>query len=80
MSRLTAAVIGCGDVSVVHTAAITKMDDVALVGFCDPDDLVVFISVGVFNVNAQNPEPPRKFADHDIGNKRDFRHYPPDLM
>ena len=33
----TAAVIGCGDVSVVHLEAIAKLDGVDLVGVCDVD-------------------------------------------
>jgi len=33
----TAAVIGCGDVSVVHFDAIAHLPDVELVGICDPD-------------------------------------------
>lgn len=33
----TAAVIGCGDVSVVHLAAIEGLDDVTLAGVCDAD-------------------------------------------
>jgi len=33
----TAAVIGCGDVSVVHLEAIAKLDGVDLVGVCDTD-------------------------------------------
>jgi len=32
-----AAVVGCGDVSVVHLQAIEKLDDVDLVGVCDTD-------------------------------------------
>ncbi|SEQ43894.1 Gfo/Idh/MocA family protein [Microlunatus flavus] len=32
-----AAVVGCGDISVVHLAAIEAMDDVELVGVCDAD-------------------------------------------
>jgi len=32
-----AAVVGCGDVSVVHLQAIEKLDDVVLVGVCDTD-------------------------------------------
>ena len=32
-----AAVVGCGDVSVVHLQAIEKLDDVELVGVCDTD-------------------------------------------
>jgi predicted dehydrogenase len=32
-----AAVVGCGDVSVVHLQAIAKLDDVELVGVCDTD-------------------------------------------
>jgi UDP-N-acetyl-2-amino-2-deoxyglucuronate dehydrogenase len=37
MTMTTAAVIGCGDVSVVHLDALAKLDDVELVGVCDPD-------------------------------------------
>src|SRR5438034_814904 len=33
----TAAVIGCGDVSVVHLQAITSLDGIDLVGVCDTD-------------------------------------------
>jgi UDP-N-acetyl-2-amino-2-deoxyglucuronate dehydrogenase len=33
----TAAVIGCGDVSVVHLQAIANLEDVDLVGVCDTD-------------------------------------------
>jgi predicted dehydrogenase len=33
------AVIGCGDVSVVHLQAIDKLDDVDLVGVCDIDQV-----------------------------------------
>jgi UDP-N-acetyl-2-amino-2-deoxyglucuronate dehydrogenase len=33
----TAAVIGCGDVSVVHLRAITDLDGIDLVGVCDTD-------------------------------------------
>ncbi|RSM69624.1 gfo/Idh/MocA family oxidoreductase [Actinoplanes sp. ATCC 53533] len=32
-----AAVVGCGDVSVVHLQAIAKLDEVELVGVCDTD-------------------------------------------
>ncbi|MDZ8171155.1 Gfo/Idh/MocA family protein [Microbacterium xanthum] len=38
MSRHRVAVIGCGDVSAVHLAAIDQNDAVELVGVCDPDD------------------------------------------
>jgi UDP-N-acetyl-2-amino-2-deoxyglucuronate dehydrogenase len=33
----TAAVVGCGDVSIVHLQAIEKLDGVDLVGVCDTD-------------------------------------------
>lgn len=33
----TAAIIGCGDISTVHFAAIATMDDVQLVAVCDTD-------------------------------------------
>ena len=33
----TAAIIGCGDVSIIHTEALAEMDDVTLVGVCDTD-------------------------------------------
>ena len=33
----TAAVIGCGDVSVVHLDALASQSDVELVGVVDPD-------------------------------------------
>jgi len=33
----TAAIIGCGDVSVIHTEALTTLPDVELVGVCDLD-------------------------------------------
>jgi predicted dehydrogenase len=33
----TAAIIGCGDVSIIHTEALAEMQDVTLVGVCDPD-------------------------------------------
>ena len=33
----TAAIVGCGDVSIIHTEALATMDDVKLVGVCDPD-------------------------------------------
>jgi UDP-N-acetyl-2-amino-2-deoxyglucuronate dehydrogenase len=33
----TAAIIGCGDVSVIHAEALAEMDEVTLVGVCDPD-------------------------------------------
>ncbi|KQV07453.1 Gfo/Idh/MocA family protein [Leifsonia sp. Root112D2] len=36
-SRTRVAVIGCGDVSSVHFAAIATMPDVELVAVCDPD-------------------------------------------
>jgi len=32
----TAVIIGCGDVSIIHTEALAEMDDVTLVGVCDP--------------------------------------------
>ena len=51
MSRLTAAVIGCGDISAVHTAAIKKMDDVELVGFCDPDDIRLAVATSAHDVS-----------------------------
>ncbi len=34
---ITAAIVGCGDVSVIHTEALAAMDDVQLVAVCDPD-------------------------------------------
>ena len=37
MRARRAAVVGCGDVSVVHLQAIEKLDDVVLVGVCDTD-------------------------------------------
>ena len=37
MAVRTAAVIGCGDVSVVHFEAIDVVDDAELVAVCDPD-------------------------------------------
>lgn len=37
MTVRRAAVVGCGDVSVVHLQAIAKLDDVELVGVCDTD-------------------------------------------
>ena len=37
MTVRRAAVVGCGDVSVVHLQAIEKLDDVVLVGVCDTD-------------------------------------------
>lgn len=33
----TAAIIGCGDVSVVHAEALAALPDAELVGVCDPD-------------------------------------------
>ena len=33
----TAAIVGCGDVSIIHTEALAEMDDVTLAGVCDPD-------------------------------------------
>jgi len=33
----TAAIIGCGDVSIIHTEALAEMDEVTLVGVCDTD-------------------------------------------
>ena len=33
----TAAIIGCGDVSIIHTEALAEMEEVTLVGVCDPD-------------------------------------------
>lgn len=33
----TAAIIGCGDVSVTHTEALADMDEVTLVAVRDPD-------------------------------------------
>ncbi len=33
-----AAVIGCGDISTVHLAAVAALPDVELVAVCDPDD------------------------------------------
>ena len=37
MTGRTAAVVGCGDVSVVHLQAIQKLDGVELAGVCDTD-------------------------------------------
>ena len=33
----TAAIIGCGDVSIIHFEALAEMEDVTLVGVCDSD-------------------------------------------
>jgi UDP-N-acetyl-2-amino-2-deoxyglucuronate dehydrogenase len=35
--QTTAAIIGCGDVSIIHTEALADMDEATLVGVCDPD-------------------------------------------
>lgn len=37
MTAARAAVVGCGDVSVVHLDALTRLDGVDLVGVCDAD-------------------------------------------
>ena len=53
-----AAVIGCGDVSVVHFDAIAHLEDVELVGVCDPDPGRRAAAVEAFGVPG--------FADHPL--------------
>ena len=52
----TAAVIGCGDVSVVHLRAIEKLAGVDLVGVCDTDPARAAAAAGRYGVPA--------FTDH----------------
>jgi predicted dehydrogenase len=64
----TAAVIGCGDVSIVHFAALASLPEVQLVAVCDTDPERLTAAVADYDVcgssNAsinrpiQKPQPP----------------------
>jgi UDP-N-acetyl-2-amino-2-deoxyglucuronate dehydrogenase len=52
----TAAVVGCGDISVVHLQAISEIDGVDLVGVCDVDLTTAAVAAERYGVPS--------FADH----------------
>src|SRR5262245_23641173 len=62
------------DAPACRKTGVARQDD-ALFLFGDAEDCVVFKNIRIYDVEAKDPRPSCEFADHDIRNELDIRHY-----